>query len=138
MLRYAIKKFYDYYLAKIDRNAEIEATSLLNYELIKIYENMDYYDRYHCIEVYKKLKIKTNNIDYLKLAIIHDCGKYRIGFIKRVFHKLGFKTILRQHTIMGYNKIRDIDYNLAKLVLYHHSNLNDIDMLKFQKADEES
>lgn len=48
---YPIKKFLDYYIKKIDVNLENKAMELLNDKEIEIYKNMDYYDRYHGLEV---------------------------------------------------------------------------------------
>ncbi len=138
MIRYTIKKFLDYFIRKIDKKLEQEILNVLNTEERKIYFNMDYYDRYHGISVYNKLVNTDIPKIYLKLGVLHDCGKENAKFYLRVLHKIGFKTILREHSKMGYNKLKDINYELAKLVLVHHNKTNDKYMKIFQDADDRS
>ncbi len=138
MIVYAIRKFFDYFIAKIDLELEEKALKILNIKEQEIYFNMDYYDRYHGLSVYSKLMNKNMPEIYLKLAILHDCGKENANFLIRTIHKFGIKTKLREHSYNGYKKLKNIDKDLANLILNHHNKTDDKYMKIFQKADDDS
>jgi hypothetical protein len=106
----------------------------------KIFLEMDRYDKFHSLEVYKKLSETTlkDEIIYLKLALLHDCGKGKTSMITRVLHKFKIKTPLREHAERGYEKIKDIDNELALLIRNHHNRNYSEKMSVFQKCDDES
>lgn len=138
MIKYCIKKFKDYYLRKIDDELEKEALKLFNKDEIKIYNSMQYYDRLHGLDVYKEMKKITSDETYLKFSILHDCGKIYAPFYKRVLHKLGFKTSLLMHEKIGYELLKNIDKNVAKLVRLHHSKDARGLLKQFQEIDDRS
>lgn len=138
MIKYCYRKFYDYYFHKIREQDMKEVSKILDIEELKVFNNMDSYDKYHGISVYNKLKNENMPKIYLKLALLHDCGKENISFFKRVMHKLGFKTILLEHPKLGYNKLKDINFELAVLISKHHDKSNDKYMILFQIADDRS
>ena len=138
IFRYCIRKFNDYYFHKLDYKELEKVTNILNDAEKLIFNNMSSYDKYHSFNVYEKLKIHNVPKVYLKLALLHDCGKNNISFFIRVLHKLKFKTILRKHPYLGYAKLKDIDIELANLVRLHHSISQNEYIKLFQDADDRS
>lgn len=138
MIIYCIKKFKDYYFSKIDENLEKEAIKLFNKEEKEIYFSMDYYDRWHGLKVYEKLKRKTSDKTYLKFSILHDCGKGRANFLLRILHKLGFSTKLKYHAKLGALKLENIDKKVSELILHHHDKKTKGLLKIFQDIDDRS
>lgn len=137
---YCIRKFKEYFFPKINEDLLLDAMNILSEEEKKIFYNMSKYDRFHSLEVYKKLKMTELKNDklYLKLALLHDCGKNKIGFILRILHKIGISTKLKNHTEIGYKKIVSINKELAILIKNHHNDKMDDRMKIFQKCDDSS
>ena len=137
---YVIRKGIEYFFPKIDKNLMEEAMNLLTEREKNIFLNMGKYDKFHCLEVYKKVK-KSNLKDdkkYLRLALLHDCGKDKTGIFIRILHKIGFKTKLQNHAELGFKKIEKIDKELAILIKNHHNKNYSKEMDIFQKCDDES
>ncbi|RRD40981.1 HD domain-containing protein [Leptotrichia sp. OH3620_COT-345] len=137
---YIIKKGMEYFFPEIDKRLLDEAMQYLSGKEQKIFENMSKYDQSHSLEVYKKLKnteLKNDKL-YLRLALLHDCGKGKVSLVTRIFHKFGLKTILKNHTLNGYKKIKNIDKELSILIKNHHNKNYSDKMSIFQKCDDES
>ncbi|MDO5089553.1 MAG: HD domain-containing protein [Leptotrichiaceae bacterium] len=137
---YVVKKGMEYFFPEIDENIYNEAVQHLSVKERKIFENMSKYDKAHSLEVYRKLKnteLKNDKL-YLRLALLHDCGKGKVSVITRIFHKFGLKTSLRNHALKGYEKIKNIDSELSILVKNHHNKNCSDKMSVFQKCDDES
>jgi len=136
-----IKQGLNYLFAKpkVDKMEEIKL--LLAKEEYKIFINMDNYDKVHSIGVYervKKDKVLNKDEKYLKLALLHDCGKEKICLLIRMKKVLVGEKSLDRHPESGYKKLREIDLELANLILNHHG-LNENKKLKrFQEIDDES
>ena len=113
----------------------------LNTVEYEIFLGMDRYDKLHCIGVYNKVKVdpilKEDNI-YVKLALLHDCGKEDIGLFRRIKKVIIRDELLEQHPKLGYKKLKNINLELAKLVLNHHNKDVDRKLNRFQKIDDES
>lgn len=134
------KKFYDYYFPKINKAYMAEMIKILDEKEKKIFFEMSEYDKFHSLEVLKKIK-KTelkNEKMYLKLALLHDCGKGKASFFKRVLHKFGFFTKLQNHPKIGAKKLENIDKDLSVLIENHHKKNYSQKMKIFQKCDDES
>ena len=119
---YTVKKFLEYFRPKVNRAFQNEALKILSEKEKKIFLKMSEYDKFHCLEVYKKVKrtkLKNSEI-YLKLALLHDCGKENANFLIRVLHKFGFKTSLREHSKNSFLKLEKINKELANLAKNHH------------------
>ena len=135
-----IFKALEYVFPIIDKNLELESLKILTDEEKEIFNSMGKYDRKHSLEVYKKI-LNTELVKdemYKKLALLHDCGKENVGIIKRVLHKLHFKTTLSEHPNNGYKKLKNINNELAKLVKNHHNLNYGVKMSIFQKCDDAS
>lgn len=136
---YMIKKYREYFFAEIEEDVLQEALILLGDKEKLMFLGMGKYDQKHSLEVYKKVKeneLLENKVLYLKLALLHDSGKGKTGIIKRVLHKLNFKTQLKFHPENGYEKLKDIDESLAVLIKNHHKKNYDKYMDEFQKIDD--
>ena len=78
---YLIRKGKEYFFPIIDESVQKEALELLSSKEKMYFLEMGKYDRYHSLEVYRKIKetsLKEKEI-YLKMALLHDCGKEKIG-----------------------------------------------------------
>ena len=137
---YLIRKGKEYFFPIIDESVQKEALELLSSKEKTYFLEMGKYDRYHSLEVYRKIKetsLKKKEI-YLKMALLHDCGKEKIGIIIRVLHKLGIKTGLGNHAEKGYEKLKEDNMELAVLIRNHHNKCYSEEMKIFQKYDDES
>ena len=140
MINYLVKKGKEYFFPKINKELSEEAMEYLTVQERKIFQNMSKYDKFHSLEVYKKLKntgLKDDRL-YLKLALLHDCGKGKVLFITRIFHKIGIKTGLRNHAEKGSEKMKNIDKELSILIRDHHKKNCSRKMKIFQKCDDAS
>ena len=74
---YILRKGLEYFFPKIDEKFMNKVIEILDSDEKKIFLEMDRYDKFHSLEVYKKVS-KTNlkdKIIYLRLALLHYCGK---------------------------------------------------------------
>ena len=136
-----IKQGLNYLFAKpkVDKMEEIKL--LLTKEEYKIFINMDNYDKVHSIGVYervKKDKVLNKDEKYLKLALLHDCGKEKICLLTRVKKVLVGDKSLDRHPKLGYKKLRETDLELADLILNHHGRNENKQLKRFQEIDDES
>ena len=129
-------KIIEFYFLRINKNNEQEVKAILSKEEYDIFDKMQGYDKYHSFKVYEDIKGQNMPNIYLKLALLHDCGKGNSGFLLRVLHKLGFKTSLRNHSLNGYIKLKNINPELANVILKHHNSTEDEYMKKFQGVDD--
>ncbi len=137
---YFIKKTREYFIPKINQKEMENVLENLSEIEKKIFLEMPNYDKFHCLEVYKKIlstELK-DDIKYLKLALLHDCGKGKTSFFKRVVHKFGFNTSLKNHSEKGYEILKNINEELAILTKNHHKENYSTEMNIFQKCDDAS
>jgi len=136
-----IKQGLNYLFAKPKSKKIEEVKLLLTEEEYEIFINMDNYDKVHSIAVYEMIKkddILNSDEKYLKLALLHDCGKEKVCLLTRVKKVLVGDKQLDMHPKLGYKKLKEIDMRLANLILNHHG-LNENKKLKrFQEIDDES
>lgn len=117
-------------------NKEVKA--VLSQEEFKIYENMSEYDRIHSFRLYqmvKKDEILKDEI-YKKLALLHDCGKYNASLYRRIKKVLIGEKTLDNHSELSYEKLKNINLELAKLARVHHKKPEDKYMQRFQELDD--
>ena len=106
----------------------------------EIFEEMHPYDKKHSVNVLKGV-LKSNVLRedklYIRLALLHDCGKdVKTTFGQRVKYSLFKVGRIHFHPKRGYEKLNEIDYKLALLVQKHHNKNIDNDKLRaFQKID---
>ncbi|OQY07146.1 MAG: hypothetical protein B6I28_05800 [Fusobacteriia bacterium 4572_132] len=114
----------------------------LNYAERKIFFEMSKYDKKHSIKVLKdvmKSNLKDNQM-MLKLALLHDVGKENISLLERINYVLFQKSEkMKNHTKKGFEKLKNINLELANLILIHHNeDLQDENMIEFQKIDDKN
>ena len=73
---------------------------------------------------------------FLKLALLHDCGKKSPSLIKRMKKVLLGDKELENHSEDGFNKLKDINYELSILCREHHIKSKELKMQEFQKLDD--
>ena len=135
---YAVKKFLEYFRPKVNRAFQNEALKILSEKEKKIFLEMSEYDKFHCLEVYKKVKrtkLKNSEV-YLKLALLHDSGKGKVGLFRRIKRVLIGDKILEKHPEIAFKKLKNINFELAKLCLQHHNKDVDEKMKIFQELDD--
>lgn len=106
----------------------------------ELFDAMSDYDKKHSVNVLKGVLneplLSDDNL-YRRLALLHDCGKDpKTTFGERVKYSIFKVGKLKFHPNRGYEKLNEIDYKLALLVLKHHNKNIDNDKLRaFQEID---
>lgn len=135
---YRFKQGINYIFAKYNENNNDEVKKILNDEEYEIFISMSNYDKFHSYKLYEEIlknDLLKNKKIYKKLALLHDCGKCNMGLIKRI-KKVLFKNVLDNHPLISFEKVKNIDIELAKLCLIHHDIVDDLLMKEFQKIDD--
>lgn len=140
IVKYILRKGKEYFFPVIDNKLMEESLKILTEEEKRLFMEMDTYDKGHSLEVYRKLgetPLKDKSM-YMRLALLHDCGKGRNSIIIRMLHKIGITTSLRNHPYKGYEKVKKYDGELALLVKNHHVKGYSREMDIFQMCDDRS
>ena len=105
--------------------------TLDNQELIKQYWLLNKADRHHSIEVMNRTKNFTEDIDLLKLSLLHDIGKNKAHYswLLRIFAELKVISSLKaknylNHEEIGLNVLENIDDIQVVIDLYKNDLLN--------------
>lgn len=105
--------------------------TLDNQELIKQYWLLNKADRHHSIEVMNRTKNFTEDIDLLKLSLLHDIGKNKAHYswLLRIFAELKVISSLKaknylNHEEIGLNVLENIDDIQVVIHLYKNDLLN--------------
>ncbi|UUV19739.1 HD domain-containing protein [Fusobacteria bacterium ZRK30] len=136
-----IKQGLNYLFGKPKAEKIEEIKLFLTGEEYNIFIDMDNYDKVHSISVYemvKKDKVLNSDEKYLKLALLHDCGKERVCLLTRVKKVLVGDKQLDMHPKLGYEKLKEIDLELANLILNHHDLDGDERLKRFQEIDDKN
>ena len=139
MLISRIKQVYQYIFSNFDDNWNNEVKKILSKEEFLIFSEMGNYDKVHSYNLYQK--VKSNKVlslqeNYLKLALLHDSGKGKVGLFRRIKKVLVGDKILEQHPSIAFEKLKNINFDLAKLCLQHHDKDVDEKMKIFQELDD--
>lgn len=121
-----------------EKNNDIVKTILSNEEF-KIFNSMSRYDKIHSFRLYNfllKNEVLKDDKIFLKLALLHDCGKKSPSLIKRMKKVLLGDEELENHSEDGFNKLKDINYELSILCREHHIKSKELKMQEFQKLDD--
>lgn len=135
-----LKQGWRYLFVKFDKNSEEEIKEILNPKEFEIFSQMGEYDKVHSFLIYSRCReneILKKNVRYLKLALLHDCGKGNIGLIRRVKKVLIGDKQLERHSENAFEKLKDIDIDLARLCRDHHREPLENKMKIFQNIDDE-
>ncbi|WP_297598105.1 phosphohydrolase [uncultured Cetobacterium sp.] len=122
-----------------DIENEKEIKNVLSYEEFNIFLQMSEYDKFHSFKVYSgvlKDKVLKDEVNYLKLALLHDCGKDDATLFRRVKKVLVGDKKLEQHPNIGFEKLKGINLEVATLCSKHHNKDVDFKMSIFQKIDD--
>lgn len=117
-----------------------EVKEILDNKEYKLFSEMMKYDKWHSFEVYKRVKENETLKDdknYLKLALLHDIGKGKVSFFRRVKKVIFWDKKLERHPDIGYEKLKDINEKVALLCKEHHTNTENLKLKIFQKLDDE-
>ena len=139
MLISRVKQVYLYIFSNFNDNWNSEVKKILSEEEFLIFSEMANYDKVHSYKLYQK--VKTNKIlslkeIYLKLALLHDSGKGKVGLFRRIKKVLIGDKILEKHPEMAFKKLKNINFELAELCLQHHNKDVDEKMKIFQELDD--
>ena len=113
-----LKQVYRYIFLKFNKRSEEEVKKVLSKEEFEVFNKMREYDKVHSFLVYKKCsedRILKNNKNYLKLALLHDCGKGNIGLLKRIKKVLIGDKKLEKHSDNAFKILKDINIDVARL-----------------------
>ena len=134
-----IRQGITYVFGKYDVRKDETVKKILSEDEFKIFDTMMEYDKIHSFRLFsfveKNEKLKKDFL-YYKLAFLHDCGKGRTTFFKRMKKVLIGDRKLEGHTENAYEKLKDINIELAELCRIHHDKTNNIKMNEFQKLDD--
>ena len=139
MLISRVKQVYQYIFSKFDKINNSEIKEILSNEEFLIFSTMSNYDKVHSYNLYQKVKeneILSSEKLYLKLALLHDSGKGKVGLLRRIKKVLVGDKILEQHPSIAFEKLKNINFDLAKLCLQHHDKDVDEKMKIFQELDD--
>ena len=94
-------------------NQILVSDTLDDTELEILFWKLNKADRHHSIEVLHRTMKHTDNLDILKLALLHDIGKSisEYSWCFRIFTDLG---ILKSQKSQNYKNHEDIGYELLK------------------------
>lgn len=135
-----VKQIWRYLFYKFDENCLKEIKEVLYPKEYEIFLGMQDYDKLHSYLIYSKVKkdsILRKDEKYMRLALLHDCGKGRVTLFRRVKKVVFGDKILEQHPEIAYNKLKNIDLEVAILCRDHHKKMVDENMKRFQKIDDE-
>lgn len=105
----------------------------------EIFKEMCEYDRVHSVELLKVLlddKVLYNKSEFLKLALLHDCGKGKVGLFRRVKKVLVGDKMLEAHAERSYLLLKGVNLKVATLARKHHIREANGDLRRFQKLDD--
>ena len=139
MLISRVKQVYLYIFSNFNDSWNSEVKKILSKEEFLIFSEMANYDKVHSYKLYQK--VKTNKIlslqeIYLKLALLHDSGKGKVGLFRRIKKVLIGDKILEKHPEIAFEKLKNINFELAKLCSEHHNKNVDEKMKIFQELDD--
>lgn len=137
---YKIKQVFTYLFPKLKENDIMIVKNILNVEEQGVFFDMSFYDQKHSYNVLKgvmKNELLREDSLYRRLALLHDCGKSKeLTFKERMEYAILKKGRLHFHPKRGFEKLNELDYKLALLVLKHHNkNIDNEKLREFQKID---
>ena len=139
MLISRVKQVYLYIFSNFNEEWNSEVKKILSKEEFLIFSKMKKYDKVHSYNLYQKVKsnkILSSQEIYLKLALLHDSGKGEVGLFRRIKRVLIGDKILEKHPEIAFKKLKNINFELAKLCLQHHNKNVDEKMKIFQELDD--
>ena len=140
MLISRVKQVYLYIFSNFNEEWNSEVKKVLSKEEFLIFSEMKNYDKVHSYNLYQKVKsnkILSSQKIYLKLALLHDSGKGKVGLFRRIKKVLIGDKILEKHPEIAFEKLKKyFNFELAELCLQHHNKNVDEKMKIFQELDD--
>ncbi|WP_204678899.1 HD domain-containing protein [Fusobacterium nucleatum] len=139
MLISRIKQVYLYIFSNFNDSWNDEIKKVLSEEEFLIFSKMTNYDKVHSYKLYQRVKsnkILSSQDIYLKLALLHDSGKGKVGLFRRIKKVIIGDKILEKHSEIAFEKLKNINFELAELCLQHHNKDVDEKMKIFQELDD--
>lgn len=134
-VRQGLNYIYGVYNEKDDKLAR----TILDEQEYDIFIGMNNYDKVHSIEVLKML-LEDDNLsckkEYVKLALLHDCGKGEAGLIRRSKKVIIGDRHLENHPERSYEMLKDVNSEVAELARNHHKEDVSQDLKRFQYIDD--
>lgn len=124
---------------KYDEKNNKIAEEVLSPEEYSIFLRMGDYDRIHSVKVLKEVmndELLKDDENYLKLALLHDCGKGKTGLISRMIVVLKKGDSGERHPEKSWDMLKDINPAVAELAGRHHEKKPDEKMERFQEIDD--
>ena len=121
-----------------EKNDEV-VKKVLKEEEFNIFDKMGEYDKIHSFNLYKLVKeneILKDDENYLKLALLHDCGKEDFSLFRRIKKVIIGDKHIEKHSQFSFEKLKNINIEVATLALNHHKKAVDEKMKIFQKLDD--
>ena len=139
MLISRVKQVYLYIFSNFNEEWNSEVKKILSKEEFLIFSEMKNYDKVHSYNLYQK--VKSNKIlslqkIYFKLALLHDSGKGKVGLFRRIKKVIIGDKILEKHPEIAFEKLKNINFELAELCLRHHNKDVNEKMKIFQELDD--
>ena len=139
MITARIKQGLLFLFGKYHKENDILVKKVLSCDEFNIFDKMSEYDKIHSFNLYKLVKedeILKDDKNYLKLALLHDCGKEDYSLFKRVKKVIIGDKQIEKHPSASYYKLKNIDKKTAYLALKHHEKTDDEKMREFQRLDD--
>lgn len=139
MLISRVKQVYLYIFSNFNEEWNSEVKKILSKEEFLIFSKMKKYDKVHSYNLYQKVKsnkILSSQEIYLKLALLHDSGKGKVELFRRIKKVLIGDKILEKHPEIAFEKLKNINFELAELCLRHHNKDVNEKMKIFQELDD--
>ena len=139
MLISRIKQVYLYIFSNFNDSWNDEIKKVLSEEEFLIFSKMTNYDKVHSYKLYQRVKsnkILSSQDIYLKLALLHDSGKEKVGLFRRIKKVIIGDKILEKHPEIAFEKLKNINFELAELCLQHHNKDVNEKMKIFQELDD--
>lgn len=141
MIKSRIFQGLRYIFLRYNKKNDILLKKILNEEEFILFSKMSDYDKIHSIRLYNYVcddKILKNYEIYKKLALLHDCGKENINLFKRILKVLTKNKFKEHHEIKSFEKLKNINLELANLAKIHHEKTNNKLMKRFQNLDDKA
>ncbi len=111
----------------------------LSSEEFQVFTNMSEYEKIHSFNLLKDClnhKLLKENMSYCKAALLHDCGKKNYSLFRRMKRVLIKDDEIECHPEQGYEKLKNLNLEVAQIVKNHHEDTTDPLMVAFQKLDD--
>ncbi len=134
-----IKQGLRFIFGRYKKENDKEVRKILSASEFEIFQKMSEYEKIHSFRLYTMVcsdDILGGKDIYKKLALLHDCGKDSPGLIRRMKKVLIGDKTLEDHSYKSYEKLKDVNLEVAKLAKIHHTKTDDILMERFQNLDD--